>query len=188
MLNVLFAQQQAGLINGGRDLVAALALHVGEQLGDIVQIVLGEMPGNRNDRIGRTVIVVHIVVHRLGVDRLQGFRRAKDRTAQRRACIAFLKQLINGDVFRGVLVHIDLLQYDTALQLDILLCKTGMHKHIRQNGDAGFETLVQHLHIIAGAFLIGKGVGLSAQCVDSDSDVLGRALFRAFEDHVLDEM
>ena len=54
--------------------------------------------------------------------------------------------------------------------------------------NAGLQALVQHLHIIAGALLVGESVGLSAQRIDRDCDVLRGALFRAFEDHVLDKV
>ena len=47
---------------------------------------------------------------------------------------------------------------------------------------------VQHLHVVAGAVLRGKGVGLAAHRVHDRGDVAGAAFFRALEDHVLDEM
>ena len=44
--------------NPSRDNVFALALHLGEQLLDKVEILIGKMAGNRNNRILRTVISV----------------------------------------------------------------------------------------------------------------------------------
>ena len=188
LLDVLFAQHQAGLVNRRRDFVAALALHLGKQLGNIVQICLGEVAGHGHHRVLRPVVAVHIVVHGFRVDGLQGFGRTEDRAAERRAFVAFFKQLVDRHVLRGVLVHVDLFEHHAALELDVLLRKAGVHEHIRQNGDAGLQTLVQHLHIIAGAFLVGESVRLAAECVDRNSDMLGGALFRALEDHVLDKV
>ncbi len=177
LLDVLFTQHQAGLVVRGRELVAALALHAGKQLGDIVQIVLGEVAGHRDDRVLRTVVAVHIVVHGLGVDGLQGLGRAEDGAAERRALVALFKQLVDRHVLRGVLVHVDLLEHDPALEFDVLLREAGVHEHVRKDGDAGLQALVQHLHIVAGALLVGKGVGLAAEGVDGDRDVAARSAF-----------
>ena len=54
--------------------------------------------------------------------------------------------------------------------------------------NAGLQALVQHLHVIAGALLVRKGIGLPAERVDRNGDVLRGALFRALEDHVLDKV
>ena len=63
-----------------------------------------------------------------------------------------------------------------------------MHEHVRKDGNAGLQALIQHLHVIAGAFFVGESVGLSAQRVDRDSDVLGGTFFRALENHMFDKM
>lgn len=70
----------------------------------------------------------------------------------------------------------------------VLLREARLEEHIREQGNAGLETAVEHLHIVAGAFLVGEGVGLTAERVDGDGDMTRGALFRALEDHVLDEV
>ena len=168
--------------------IAARAGHDREQVCDIVKILVGEVTGDRDDRVLRAVILVHVFVHGLGRDRRERLLRAEDGAAERRAVIALFEQLVDGDVLGGVLIHIDLLEHNAALELDVLLREARLEEHIREQGNAGLETAVEHLHIVAGAFLVGEGVGLTAERVDGDGDMTRGALFRALEDHVLDEV
>ena len=162
LLDLLVLEEQAGLVGCRSDDVFALALHFGEQLFDEIQIFIGKVAGNRNHRILRTVILAHVLVQRLRGHRLKRFRRAENRTAECRAVIAALEQLVNGYVFWRVLVHVDLLENDTALEFQVLLRKAGVQEHIRQQRHRVFQSAVQHLHIVACAFLIRECVGLSA--------------------------
>ena len=120
------------------------------------------MAGNRNNRILRAVILAHILVQCFRGHRLERFRRAEDGTAECRTVVAALEQLVDGDIFRRILVHVDLLENDTALQLQILLCKAGMQEHIRQQSHRVFQPAVQNLHIVACAFLICECIRLPA--------------------------
>ena len=62
LLDLLIPQEQARLIGCRCDNVFALALHLGEQLLDKIEILIGKMTGNRNNCILRTVIFAHILV------------------------------------------------------------------------------------------------------------------------------
>src|SRR3954471_14012357 len=48
--------------------------------------------------------------------------------------------------------------------------------------------LVEHLHVVAGIFLRGECIELTADGVDRLRDVFGASRRGAFEEHVLDEM
>ena len=162
LLDLLIPQEQARLVGCRCDNVFALALHLGEQLLDKVEILIGKMAGNRNNCILRTVIFAHILVQCFRGHRLERFRRAENRAAECRAAVAALEQLVDGNILRRVLVHVDLLENDTALQLQILLCKAGMQEHIRQQSHRVFQPAVQNLHIVACAFLICECIRLPA--------------------------
>ena len=162
LLDLLIPQEQARLIGCRCDNVFALALHLGEQLLDKVEIIIGKVAGNRNNRILRAVIFAHILVQCFRGHRLERFRRAENRAAECRTVVAALEQLVDGNILRRVLVHVDLLENDTALQLQILLCKAGMQEHIRQQSHRVFQPAVQNLHIVAGAFLICECIRLPA--------------------------
>ena len=50
------------------------------------------------------------------------------------------------------------------------------------------QVFIEHLHVEADAFLGGEGIHVAADRIDLAGNVLGRAMFGSFEDHVLDEM
>ena len=111
---------------------------------------------------GSALEFAHILVQCFRGHRLERFRRAENRAAKCRAAVAALEQLVDGNILRRILVHVDLLENDTALQLQILLCKTGMQEHIRQQSHRVFQPAVQNLHIVSCAFLICECIRLPA--------------------------
>ena len=88
------------MIYGGDKLIAPAAGHLGEQLAYVVQIVLGVRAAERNDGILRAVILCNIAVQVLAGDVLQRLAAAQNRTAERTARIAFLKNLLGCNVLR----------------------------------------------------------------------------------------
>lgn len=131
---------------------------------------------------------MHIGMERIGRHAGKRLLTAEDRAAKRTAGKTAFKQLFRRHILRGILIHIDFLEHHAAFEFNIALCKPGMQKHIRQDGNSGFDVRIQHLHIIAGIFLGGKGVELAAKRVHGNGNMLCRALIGAFKDHVLNKM
>ena len=69
-------------------------------------------------------------------------------------------------LLRVVVTHRDLLEYHAALQLDVRRIEPGVAQHIADQVDGEVEITVEYVRVVAGVFLGGERVELSADCVD----------------------
>ena len=73
LLDLLAAQHERGLVQRRGDLVAARAVHDGKQVCNVVDVLIGEVAGNRDDRVLGAVVFVHIAVQGFGRDGRERF-------------------------------------------------------------------------------------------------------------------
>ena len=92
------------------------------------------------------------------------------------------------DVVGRVLDHLDLLQHDRLLALQLLGIEQGSKKNIGQEVNSEWKVFIQDLDVEAGVFFGREGVHLTAHRVHLAGDGLGRPGGRALEDQVLDQV
>ena len=115
-------------------------------------------------------------------------RRAKDRPGQRLIAILRGHDQLAHQILRLVLGHGDLLQHHAALLGQLLLVECGMDHHVAEHVHRQLGVLVDHLGVIAGTLLGREGVQLAAHRVHDLGDLARRALLRALEEHMLEEV
>ena len=99
-----------------------------------------------------------------------------------------LREHLVHQIVGGVLHHLDLFEDDALLALDVGGCQRRTHDHVGQQIDGQRQVLVEHLDVVAGVFLGGKRVELTADRIDRLGNDLRRSARRALEQHVLDEV
>ena len=91
-------------------------------------------------------------------------------------------------MLRLVQVHRHLLLDDLALLGDVRRVELRVEQHIQQHIEQFVEAVMAGPGMETGRLLAGEGVQIAADALDRLGDLLGRALLRAFEEQVLDEM
>ena len=99
-----------------------------------------------------------------------------------------LREELVDQIVGGVLDHLDLFDDDLLLALDIVAREGRIPHDVGQDVERERQMLVEHLDVVAGVFLGGKGVELSADGVDRLCDVFRRTGRCPLEQHVLDEV
>ena len=74
-----------------------------------------------------------------------------------------------------VLDHLDLFDDDLLLALDVVGTEGGIAHDVGQDVERQRQVLVEHLDVVAGVFLRGERVELSADRIDGLGDVFGSA-------------
>ena len=93
------------------------------------------------------------------------------------------------DEFRGsVIVGIDFLEDHILLACNLVQWESAVEQDIGEKLETTFQMLGERGGVDAGLFLRGEGVELATHAVDAVLDVVGAAVFGAFEEGVLDEM
>ena len=123
-----------------------------------------------------------------GVERGDGRRHAENWPAQRMARPESLSEQLVDEIVGCVLHHLDLFKHYPLFFLDVISGKRGIAQQIGQHVDCPRQVLVEHLHVITGAFLGGERVELPAERIDLLGNVLGAPARGALEQHVLDEV
>ena len=146
------------------------------------------LPAADTMRLRSRVRVREICPQQIGVERLDGFARAENRTAQRVILPEALGEELVDEVVRRVLDHLDLFDDDLLLPLEILDAERRVADDVRQDVDGERQMLVEHLDVVARVFLGRERVELAADRIDRLRDVLRGSAGRALEEHVLDEV
>jgi hypothetical protein len=114
--------------------------------------------------------------------------RAGDRPAQRGVAPRLRGEEVVDDVVGVVVVHRDLVEDDVPLGLDVVGREQGGGDHVAEDVHRERQVLVEDPRVEAGVLLGGEGVELTADGVQGHRDVERRALARALEEQVLEEV
>ena len=101
---------------------------------------------------------------------------------------ALLREEIVDEVVGRVLHHLDFLEDDRLLPLDVAGVEARMQEDVGEEVGGERQMLVEHPHVEAGVLLGGERVHLAAHGVDGARDVLRRPCLRALEDEMLDQV
>ena len=146
-------------------------------------------PSRRDDQDIAGHVILAQVAEQVGArHRIQRLLRAGDGPAERlvrpeRGVEQFLDVML-----RLVQVHRHFLFDDLALLGDLHRVEPRVEQHIQQHIEQFVEAVVAGPGMETGHLLAGEGVQVPADALDRLGDLLGRALLRAFEQQVLDEM
>ena len=156
-----------------------------DALDDVVVVdVAGGCDDERGGRVVGLVVLPHVRAADLA-DRLGG---AADGTADGAVTVdGQLESLVNG-FRRRVLPHRQLVEDDAALHREIILVQARVGDHVGQRLDRHVQVGVANARPVRGVLAGGLGVGLAADAVEGDSDVKSRALIRALEEEMLEEV
>src|SRR5690349_8257801 len=91
-------------------------------------------------------------------------------------------------VVRRVLHHIDLLEHDASLLLDLFGVEGGVEEDVGEEVYGVGEELVEDLGVVADVLAAGEGVQDAAHRVDLPGDVQGAAAGGSFEEKVFYEV
>ena len=151
--------------------------------------VVVDVAGHRHDHRGRAVVLAPEALDLLagqGLDRGLG---AGDGPAERGVgAPGLLGEELVDDVVGVVVVHGDLVEDHVALGLDVVGGQQRAGDHVAEDVDGQRQVLVEDPGVEAGVLLGGEGVELTADLVERDGDVEGRALSGALEQQVLEEV
>ena len=136
----------------------------------------------------RRVLLVQVAQDRVAIEALHDVPAAEDGPAKRVPGPEALREEIVDQIVRGVLDHLDLLEDDRLLLLDILRGEARVPQDVGQEVDGERQVLVEHAHVEAGLLLGRERIHLSAHRIDRPGDVLRRPGLRALEDEMLDQM
>ena len=140
----------------------------------LLQRFVLQVAGGRDDEVRRDVGVAEVLEEQRPRERLDGLRRAENRTAERMAGPVVLGEDLVDEIVGRVLDHLDLFEDHLLLALDVLVGELRMQDDVGQQVDRQRQVLVEHLDVVAGVFLRGEGVELAADRIDLLGDVLGR--------------
>jgi hypothetical protein len=99
-----------------------------------------------------------------------------------------LREQVVDQVVGGVLHHLDLLEDDRLLLLDVVGGEPRVTEDVGEQIDREGQVLVEHAHVEAGVLLGRERVHVPPHRVDRAGDVLGRAGGGALEDQMLDQV
>lgn len=93
------------------------------------------------------------------------------------------------DEFGGaVAVEVDFLDDNVFFFFDFVGREGGMEKDVSEEFETAFEMFGESRGVDAGFFFGGEGVEFATNTVDAVPDMVGTAVFGAFEDGVFDEV
>ena len=95
---------------------------------------------------------------------------------------------IQTEIFRGILVHIDLFQHDALFALHLLVGKIRVQKEIGEQRERLSRMIGRRFSIKTREIFARKRIHLRAEGVERIRDLKGRAGGRALELHMLDKM
>ncbi len=154
--------------------------------GDLIMI---NGPGNGQDGVIRLIAPRKIAEHHLPGDIRNGVASAGDIASQR---LPRPEELVyqHGDTRRrGIQRHVYLLDNDLTLFFNFRGVEQRIKEDIHQHVQRGREMRLGDLAPVHGQFLVRAGVQDTPYPFHDGTDIGGgRALFRTFEQHVLDEV
>ena len=147
-----------------------------------------EIADRRHDQVARRIGVREVRAQQVGVERLDGFAGAENRTAERVILPEPLREELVDEIVRRVLDHLDLFDDDFLFALEVVDAERRVADDVGEDVDGEREMLVEDLDVVARVFLRGERVELAADRIDRLRDVFRRPAGRPLEEHVLDEM
>ena len=152
------------------------------------QTLVSQVPGRRDDQVGRYVHRRVVFQHRVPMEALHRFPRAQNRFAQRMVLPEIRGKDLVHQVVRAVRLHLDLFQNDALLFFDIFLAERRVQHQVGQHVERLRKVLVQDLGVKTHQFLGREGIQVAADRIHRPCNVFGRARTGPFEQHVLDKM
>ena len=146
------------------------------------------MPRRRHHDVRGGVLLLEVAQDRLPPEAPDRVRGAEDRPPERVVSPDPLGEEVVDEIVGRVLHHLDLLEHDRLLLLDVVLGEARAHQDVRQEVGGQGEVLVEHAHVETGVLLGGEGVHVPTDRVDRAGDLLGRPRGGPLEDQVLDQV
>jgi hypothetical protein len=87
-----------------------------------------------------------------------------------------------------IVVHLDLFEHDFLFFREFRRGEDRVQEHIGEHVDRERNVMVDHLSVIAGRFLIGKGVEVTTHPIHRLRDLARAPPLRSLEEHVFDQM
>ncbi len=155
-------------------MIDALARPIAEVPGDqLNRPVVLDRAGYGDHRGTRAVAAFPVAVEIVASHGPDRFASSQDRALQRMTGEHGLLKLLEGDIVRVVLVHVDLFDDDLPLGVDFLLPECRALQHLTQQPEPLLQVVVQHPRPETRVLLAGEGVGLGAERVECLRDLPG---------------
>ena len=180
----------AGLEHGrGRRAIGCASIEALEaRVEELHDAIVGDVARDRDDDPARHVLLGEVAERRLAIVPGDRLTAAQDRAAQGVPGPDLPCEQIVDDVVGRVLDHLDLLQDDRFLALQLVGVEERVQEDVGQEIDGERQVLVEDLDVEAGMLLGGEGVHLAADRVHGASDRLGAARGGPLEYEVLDQV
>ena len=153
-----------------------------------LDVVVLEIADRHHDEVAGDVGVLEVLRERLASERVHAVGRAENGAPERMAAPEAFRENLVDQIVGGVLDHLDLFENDFFLFLDVVLGHQRIADQVGENFDRERQVLIEHLEVIAGVFLGGKGIDLPADRIHLLRDFFRRPGGRALEEHVLDKV
>ena len=153
-----------------------------------LDVVVLEVADRHHHEVPGDVGVLEVLRERLASERVHAVGRAENGAAERMAAPEAFRENLVDQIVGGVLDHLDLFEDDLLLFLDVVLGHQRVADQVGENFDRERQVLIEHLEVIAGVFLGGKGIDLPADRIHLLRDFFRRPGGRALEEHVLDKV
>lgn len=129
---------------------------------------------NRN--VARGVVSIMIAMHLVGIEGGNGIGRAEHGASERVMWIHRLGEQVIDVILGRILATGNFLEHDLTLRDYVLVGKSRIDEHVRENLETKFEALVNETRVKARELAGSEGVELGTQCIKRRGDVEPRCV------------
>ena len=184
LLNVFFLYHGglaiAGLGHGSR----LTGRQNGKSIANRLQIGIRKTAAQGDDGVSSHILLAAVILQRLRINVLQGAGSAQNGPTQRLTGVDGGRQDLGHQIFGRIFIHADLFHNHAPLQIHILGTESRVQHHVAQQFSGLLHMGVQRAGIVAGVFLGGEGVHLTANGIEILCQIGGGTAFGALEHHV----
>ena len=144
--------------------------------------------GSDDDHPVRRILPLEEAPQLLRGERANRFGRAQDGPAERLVPERGLGEAVEDDVVGRIVRRADLLQDDMLLALQLILVEFRIHQNVGEDVDRERHVVLQDAREERRRLDARRGIDLAADILDVGRDLPRRALARALEGHVFEQM
>ena len=160
----------------------------GEALGPHQDAREGYIAIDEEDGVGRTVVATSEAEAALSGEAAQRAGIAQDIMTQGMVGKEGALEVIEDELGGVVAVAVNLLEYDAALLVNLVLGKGAVEDDVGEQLEGTRKVLLQECRVHHRLLLIGIGIEVATHILHAVQDVPGTALCRTLEEHMLHEM